>query len=93
MVLTRKAEEKKVSFSIEASDATNIMLVGDFNNWDPTSTPLRRNRKENLWKGDLMLRPGRYEYKFVINGNWTTDPRNNNRVWNSFGSENSVIEI
>jgi 1,4-alpha-glucan branching enzyme len=85
-------QSKKVSFAISVPQASKVLLAGTFNNWDYKSTPLRKT-KDSMWKRDLALEPGRYEYKFVVDGNWITDPNNNNRVHNSLGAENSVIEV
>lgn len=83
---------KEVTFSLSAPQAREVMLAGDFNNWDYKNTPLKKD-KSSLWKKELSLKPGKYEYKFVVDGNWISDPSNNNKICNSFGSENSVIKI
>ena len=85
-------ESKKVSFSINAPNATKVLLAGTFNKWDYNSTPLRK-AKDNTWNRDITLAPGRYEYKFVVDGKWITDPKNSNRTWSPLGAENSVIEV
>ena len=38
------------------------------------------------WKVDLHLKPGRYEYRFVVDGNWTDDPFGGTFVANPFGA-------
>ncbi len=83
---------KKISFTFESPEAQSVSVVGDFNGWDNDRTQLRRGKKD-IWERDIKLRSGRYEYKFFVDGNWTIDPKNNNRVGNSFGSENSVLDI
>lgn len=83
---------KAITFAIAAPEAKDVFLAGDFNNWDYSSTRLSRS-KDKSWKTELVLRPGRYEYKFVVDGNWISDPSNTNSSLNSFGTENSVIEI
>ncbi len=52
-----------------------------------------RKFKDGKYVKMLKLKPGRYEYQFIVDGQWRTDPANPNRQSNSFGSENSVIEI
>jgi 1,4-alpha-glucan branching enzyme len=93
MVLATRTKSKRVTFTLNAPDAKKVTLGGDFNNWDYKRTPLQRNTKDRTWEKELTLAPGRYEYKFMVDGNWVNDPSNNNRVRNSFGTENSVIEI
>ncbi|MFH1856497.1 MAG: isoamylase early set domain-containing protein [Candidatus Omnitrophota bacterium] len=83
---------KKIIFSLRVSGAKEVFLAGDFNEWNTKSTSLKKD-KDNVWRKELFLKPGRYEYKFIVDGNWITDPTNSNRSWNSIGSENSVKEI
>ncbi|MFA5388398.1 MAG: isoamylase early set domain-containing protein [Candidatus Omnitrophota bacterium] len=88
----KKAVAKKVTFKINAPNAKDVRLAGDFNSWDASSTTLKKS-KEGLWKRDLNLRSGRYEYKYLVDGEWQRDPLNNLFVVNNFGTENSVIEL
>jgi hypothetical protein len=39
------------------------------------------------------LPPGRYEYKFIVDGEWIPDPSEPHEVVNAFGSTNSVVEV
>ncbi|MFH1797935.1 MAG: isoamylase early set domain-containing protein [Candidatus Omnitrophota bacterium] len=87
----KQGEMKIVKFKFEANGVKKIMLAGDFNKWNYSATPLIKTG--SLWQKDLSLKPGRYEYKFIVDGNWVTDPKNNNKSWNSFGTENSVLVI
>ena len=55
-------------------DANNVVLSGSFNNW--RTAELAMNKTEKGWKIDYMLPQGNYEYKFIVDGNWMTDPEN-----------------
>ncbi len=92
--MARKKVQKaeKVRFSIKMDNAKEIKLAGDFNNWNADAVKLRKS-KNNVWFKDLLLSPGRYEYKFVVDGNWMNDPDNQNKAMNTFGSENSVVQV
>ncbi|MBU1998678.1 MAG: glycogen-binding domain-containing protein [Candidatus Omnitrophica bacterium] len=46
-----------------------------------------------FWKAKVSLKPGKYEYKFFVDGSWISDPKSQNTVYNSFGSQNSILEI
>lgn len=59
--------------------ARNVFIAGEFNGWNTTATPLKKDRA-GLWKGTLELEPGSYGYKFVVDGDWRFDPMNTNRV-------------
>lgn len=87
-----KTSGKKVEFKLTAPHAREVRLAGDFNSWDPNKTLLRK-AKDGVWRTDLSLKPGRYEYKFVVDGEWRKDPLNNLFSVNTFGTENSVVEL
>ena len=88
----KKISTKKVAFKISAPNAKDVRLAGDFNSWDASSTALKKSNN-GVWTRDLTLKSGRYEYKYLVDGQWQKDPLNNLFVTNTFGSENSVIEI
>jgi hypothetical protein len=41
----------------------------------------------------LPLRPGRYRYRFMVDGEWVTDPHNKYVEANQFGELNNIIEV
>ena len=49
--------------------------------------------QEGKWSKRILLEPGKYEYKFLVNDIWIEDNRNPNLADNEFGGKNSVIEI
>jgi len=87
----RTAKGRTVTFTLQAPDASEVMLAGDFNNWQGSKTPLKKGK--NGWQKKIVLKPGKYEYKFVVDGNWINDPNNSWCVTNSYGSQNSVIQV
>jgi len=88
----KKCASKKITFKINAPGAKDVRLAGDFNSWDASRVALKKS-KDGLWTRDLTLKSGRYEYKYLIDGQWQKDPLNNLFVTNTFGTENSVIEL
>ena len=87
-----KPKRRKVVFTLDASQAKEVFLAGEFNDWNEEKHPLKKNAK-GVWEKTAMLFPGRYEYKFVIDGQWKRDPENPRTCPNSFGSRNSVISV
>ncbi len=79
-------------FTLTAPGAGEVCLVGDFNNWEHGKGKMRKG-KDDTFKKSLKLAPGRYEYRFVVDGIWWTDPNNDNRCLNAFGEENAVIIV
>ncbi len=57
-----------------------VYLAGDFNDWDPSGTPLE-HQGDGLWTVSLELDPGAWPYKFVESSggseSWTCDPNAN----------------
>lgn len=70
-----------------------VCLAGDFNGWIPDSGNLLELHEDGAWTKFFPLRPGRYEYKLIVDGKWLPDPLNPHRVPNDTGSMNSVLEI
>ena len=68
-----------------------VYLAGDFNEWNPRSH--RMFKREGYFKRKLKLEPGAHEYKFVVDGEWITDPTAAEQRANGFGSLNSVIRV
>jgi len=85
-------QRKKVTFSMEAADAENVILMGDFNSWNPKKHPMK-SIGNGMWNKTVMLPAGTYEYKFLIDGNWRLDPQNNQICPNCFGSQNNVFSL
>ena len=88
----QNSKRRSWTFSLEASEAKEVLLMGDFNNWSLEKHPMRKD-ETGTWKKKVTLSPGNHEYKFLVDGQWTEDPRNNLRSPNCFGSYNSVIRL
>lgn len=88
----QKIKRRKVTFSLEAAEAKEVILMGDFNNWKPEKHSMQRD-KNGMWNKAVMLTPGNYEYKFLVDGQWREDPRNDQLCPNDFGTQNSVFNL
>jgi 1,4-alpha-glucan branching enzyme len=82
-----------VTFALECGEAQEVYLCGDFNEWSPRALRMIRPNGNGLWEKRLALPPGRYEYKFVVDGTWTSDPKERESAANLFGSTNSVLVV
>lgn len=83
---------RRCTFSLEAPDARAVTLAGSFNGWATEARPLKR-AKGGPWQTTLLLPPGRYEYRFFVDGQWWDDPACTERVPNGFGSHNCVLHV
>ncbi len=81
-----------VPFALMAPEAKRVCLCGEFNSWSPDALPMKRV-DGGRWETTLALRPGRYQYKFIADGQWTPDPQAPETVPNEHGSVNSVIKV
>jgi len=88
----RKTDEG-VLFVAEAPSAEQVCLAGDFNGWSPTATPMQRLAGGQGFRAMLPLGPGRYRYRYVVDGQWGMDRHNNMAEMNPFGEMNSVVEV
>jgi 1,4-alpha-glucan branching enzyme len=85
----KKVAPKKVQFEFLAPEAREVFVAGEFNNWDRRANPLKKD-KGGMWKLTLPLMPGKYEYRFLADGNWGNDRSCAGCVQNNFGSLNCV---
>lgn len=72
-------------------DAKTVIVTGSFNGWDRQS--YRMARQGGKWILPLYLQPGKYTYKFIVDGNWIIDPSNKLYEQNETGTDNSVLWI
>ena len=79
-----------VRFVYVAPRATAVYVVGDFNGWDTTKTPLSRTSKDGVWSVTLPLSAGRHIYAYVVDGSWSADPHAPLAPDDGFGHANSV---
>ncbi len=84
---------KKTVFQVQAKPGSKVFLAGDFNNWDCLKKELLDKDGSGFYQGAIVLPPGTYEYKFVINGTWCIDPGNSIFRPNRMGTLNSVIVV
>jgi hypothetical protein len=85
--------EGLVPFVLKAPHAARVTIVGDFNDWDPTATPMHR-AGDNAWWAVVRLPAGRYHYAFVVDGTrWVADPSAPHDADTDFGRASSVVTI
>lgn len=88
----KKIREKKALFEYYAPHARRVHVAGTFNDWNPQASPLKRE-PDGKWKVGLALPPGRYEYRYLVDGVWENDQRPVECVPNAFGSWNCVVTV
>ena len=84
--------KKRVIFSLHAPSASEVCLVGSFNEWDAGRHMMKKNASGE-WSKTVYIEPGEYEYKFLVDGEWTTDPQCDRTVHNEFGTLNNLLVV
>lgn len=89
-----RVENGRLQFVFHDDSASSVSVAGEFNAWNQLATPLKRDSR-GLWSTEIELpRAGRFEYKFIINGQrWIEDPSNGMKAPDDFGGLNSVLVI
>jgi 1,4-alpha-glucan branching enzyme len=79
-------------FFCHAPEAKQVSIVGDFNNWNPTATPMVR-QPNGYWMGSLELRHGHHQYAFLVDGKRVLDPNATGRTSDSQNQPVSLVAI
>jgi serine protease AprX len=92
--LSPQVARQVVHFVYYDPQAHHVALVGDFNGWLAADSPFRRERP-GVWRATLRgLPPGRYRYKFLVDGTRPLeDPDNLDREPDGYGKLNSVLTV
>jgi len=73
--------------------ASEVCIAGSFNDWHLRATPMI-SLGDGKWAKELVLPPGRYEYRFVVDGQWVDNaPAPKETVPNPFGGLNAVLVV
>jgi type 1 glutamine amidotransferase len=72
-------------------DAREVLVTGNFTGWSHHNNSMVKS--QGKWRFPIHLRPGKYLYKYVVDGEWVIDPDNPAYEENEFGSGNSVLWI
>lgn len=85
--------KKEVRFLVNAPSAKDIYIVGDFNHWKISDENKLSKSSDGNWEKKVGLQPGRYKYKFVVDGEWILDAENAERELNAFGTFDSIVKL
>lgn len=65
---------ERVEFAYHGTGSENkVFLAGTFNSWSENADPMEWDASKKIWHKTLLLPPNTYEYKFLVDGNWTSD--------------------
>ena len=86
----------KVTFTLPTEtveNATEVIVLGEFNNWNPEEGVAMKKQKDGSFKATLELETGKeYAFRYLVNGEtWANDNAADKYETTPFGSENSVV--
>lgn len=83
---------KPVNFFYSNRDAKSVSVIGDFNNWNPLTHPMRR-REDGWWFAEVPLTQGHHHYVFLVDGLPRLDPQASGIVETDRFSKASLIAV
>lgn len=86
-------KKRRVKFEVLTETGSTVFLAGSFNDWSDSAKELKEKDGDGCFTSSLLLAPGEYEYKFIINGEWQIDAENPNFTQNKMGTLNSVVKV
>ncbi|MCK4463058.1 MAG: AAA family ATPase [Candidatus Omnitrophica bacterium] len=92
-ILYSNVYSKERMFNFYAPDAKEVHVVGDFNDWKISDESCLSRKENGMWEQALYLDPGRYRYKFVVDGLYFEDPENPHKEPNPYGNSDSIFDI
>lgn len=93
-VLAKKSRASRnvIQLTTHISGAKAVSVTGDFSGWSEKGIPMS-NGSGDLWEADLVLPPGEYQYRLLVDGRWQDHEEAKKRVANCFGTENCVLFV
>ena len=88
----KKPARRTVTFTLEDAPGRQVFVAGCFTNWEPKHK-LTDRESPGVYTAKILLAPGEYQYKFVVDGEWRLDKANPNFVPNDFGTLNSLLRV
>jgi chromosome partitioning protein len=76
--------------------ASDVRIAGDFNGWVPDKgvrSLIESEGHTRVWTKILQLPPGRYQYRYIVDGEWREDPDNPETAGGAVGGRNSVLTV
>ena len=83
---------QKVNFVCHATHGKAVSLVGDFNEWNPASHPMKQ-MPDRSWLLSVDLKHGHHRYAFLVDGVLTLDPRAQGVTRNDQGERVSLVPV
>ena len=83
---------RAINFICHATQATTVTMVGDFNDWNPASHPMKQ-MPDRSWLLTLNLKHGHHRYAFLVDGVLSLDPNAQGITRNDKGERVSLVPV
>jgi glycosidase len=83
----------KFSYQPVISGVSEVVVAGSFNDWNVGATPMSDGDGDGTYEVTLLLAPGTYQYKYVVDGTWLTDEEAEDFSDDGFGGRNSILHV
>lgn len=90
--MVKKIARRQINLLYHDTPGKTVFVAGDFNDWQPIRK-LEDKNGDGVYRCRLLLVPGEYQYKFLVDDQWRSDPLNPDFIPNDFGSLNSVLTV
>jgi 1,4-alpha-glucan branching enzyme len=89
---SKKSAARRIPIEVKAAGATEVAITGDFNFWAKDGVRMSHDGN-GTWRTALDLTPGEYQYRLIVDGEWSDHAQAMKRVPNPFGTENCVLTV
>lgn len=87
--VVRRETWPRIRFTLPASGADRVALVGDFTSWEPAAM----ERRDGLWVLERRVPPGTYHFGFMVDGEWFVPDDAPGRVQDDWGRHNATLVV
>lgn len=85
-------DEVEVTFEVDAEGADEIVLVGEFNDWEPIAMKKARSKGAPFRTKIRLPKEDEFQFRYLVNqSEWRNDEAADAYYPNEHGSDNSVV--
>jgi hypothetical protein len=91
--LRPKVEKGRVRFRMRSAQASEVAVVGSWDDWATPGQTLTHTTELGLWEAWVDVPPGIHRYRFLVDGRTVRPPDAPRYVKDDFGEEDAVLEV
>lgn len=82
----------EVTFLYPDTGAKNVLIAGDFTNWQSSAKTMKKTDAGFVYTR-TVAKNATMQYKFIVDGNWTTDKNAPAKKDDGFGGNNGFVDV